>query len=176
MAADERELIRAFKRGSAEALAAIYDRYAGLLLKVAGGLLHDRAEAEDVVHDTFVKFAQSADRLRLQGSLKAYLITCVTHRVRDRYRQKAVSAGAPAEPEAMSPETAVMEAEAGRLVQLALAQLPDEQREAVVLHVQGDLTFRETAGMLGISINTAQSRCRYGMEKLRHLLDGESMP
>ena len=59
--------------------------------------------------------------------------------------------------------------EADRL-RAALAELPYEQREAVVLHVQADLTFGELADQQAVSINTAQSRYRYGIDKLRSLL------
>lgn len=172
------QLIRQFKRGSGEALAAIYDKYAGLLVKVAGGMLHDRPAAEDIVHDTFVKLAQSAKTLAIQGSLKAYLVTCVTNRVRDQFRKKVLPNANPSE-EAVTcndPTQAVIQDETGRMVRQALAALPDEQRDVIVLRVQADLTFREIAEMLGISENTAQSRCRYGMEKLKHLLNGELKP
>lgn len=52
----------------------------------------------------------------------------------------------------------------------ALEKLPIEQREVVVLRLQGDMKFRQIAEMLDVSVNTAQSRYRYGMEKLRQLL------
>lgn len=175
---EDRHLIRQFKRGSPEALAAIYDKYAGLLLRVAGGLLNDRSAAEDIVHDTFVKFAQSAHTLSFRGSLKAYLAACVTNRVRDRFRKKGLPVAEPFE-EAVSrsdPEQSAMQSETGEKVRRALAAIPDEQRQVIVLRVNADLTFREIAAMLGLSENTAQSRCRYGMDKLRHLLDGERMP
>ncbi len=55
----------------------------------------------------------------------------------------------------------------------ALAELPDEQREILVLHLQSELPFREIAKLREISINTAQSRHRYGLDKLRAILDGE---
>ena len=55
----------------------------------------------------------------------------------------------------------------------ALATLPYEQREALVLHLKGDLTFRRIANVQGVSINTVQSRYRYGIDKLRSLLNGE---
>jgi RNA polymerase sigma-70 factor (ECF subfamily) len=55
----------------------------------------------------------------------------------------------------------------------ALKRLPDEQCEIIVLHLQGGLTFKAIAGALGLSINTVQSRYRYGLEKLRDLLKGE---
>ena len=55
----------------------------------------------------------------------------------------------------------------------ALAQLPYEQREAVLLHLQAGLRFRDIARSQEVSINTVQSRYRYGLDKLRSMLDGE---
>lgn len=52
----------------------------------------------------------------------------------------------------------------------ALAELPVEQREVITLHLHAEMTFREIALQLGHSINTVQSRYRYGIEKLRTLL------
>ena len=60
----------------------------------------------------------------------------------------------------------------GRLVD-ALVTLPYEQREVIVLHLQGDLTFREIAVVQGMSINTVRSRYRYGIDSLRSMLNGE---
>ncbi len=177
MTNDDKHLIRYFRQGSAEALAEIYDRYVGLLVKVAGGLLNDRQAAEDVVHDTFVKLAQSNRSLRLEGSLKAYLITCVTNRARDRLRKKSLDV-TELDGQAITlktPPEAMMDKEICQLIQQALVMLPSEQREVIVLHVQAEITFREIAGMLNISENTAQSRYRYGMEKLKMLFNGKLM-
>jgi RNA polymerase sigma-70 factor (ECF subfamily) len=71
------------------------------------------------------------------------------------------------------PDRRLIADEGARQVHGALGQLPYEQREVFVLHVQGDLTFREIAALAGASINTVQSRYRYGMEKLRSLLNSE---
>ena len=54
-----------------------------------------------------------------------------------------------------------------------MSALPKEQREAVVLHLQGEMTFREIARRDGLSVNTVQSRYRYGVAKLRQLLRAE---
>jgi len=62
--------------------------------------------------------------------------------------------------------------ELGRLAD-ALATLPYEQREVIVLHLNGDLTFREIAVVQGMSINTVRSRYRYGIDSLRSMLNGE---
>jgi RNA polymerase sigma-70 factor, ECF subfamily len=54
-----------------------------------------------------------------------------------------------------------------------MAEIPYEQREVVNLYMQGDLTFRQIARMQNASINTVQGRYRYGIAKLRSLLNGE---
>jgi len=54
--------------------------------------------------------------------------------------------------------------------------LPDEQKEIIVLHLQSRLPFREIAELKEMSINTALSRYRYGLEKIRSALDGELEP
>jgi len=54
-----------------------------------------------------------------------------------------------------------------------MAQLAYEQREVIMLHLRGDMKFREIAGLQGIPINTAKSRYRYGLEKLRTLLSDQ---
>jgi RNA polymerase sigma-70 factor (ECF subfamily) len=55
----------------------------------------------------------------------------------------------------------------------ALARLPLEQRETIVLHLKADMKFKQIARMQGISISTVQGRYRYGLSKLRTILDGE---
>ena len=57
-----------------------------------------------------------------------------------------------------------------------MAQLPYDQREAVILHLQAGMKFREIANSQNVSINTIQSRYRYGLERLRSLLDGKVTP
>jgi RNA polymerase sigma-70 factor (ECF subfamily) len=57
-----------------------------------------------------------------------------------------------------------------------MSQLPNEQREMIVLHLQSRLPFREIAKLRGISINTAMSRYRYALDKIRSALDGELEP
>ena len=71
------------------------------------------------------------------------------------------------------PEQWLIASERRALLNGALAELPYEQREVIVLHLQGGMTFREIAREQGASINTAVSRYRYGLDKLRSLLNGE---
>jgi len=83
---EDKLLIFRFKQGNHEALRQIYDKYKIELLKLAVVLIGNRNMAEDIVHDVFVKFVESADRIKLTGSLKNYLVTSVINRVRNYLR------------------------------------------------------------------------------------------
>ena len=76
-------------------------------------------------------------------------------------------------PDTASPDDAAVTHELTEKMGEAMAQLPDEQREVIVLHLQSKLRFREIARLQGISVNTAQSRYRYGLDKLRSSLNSE---
>ena len=77
-----------FKRGSRAALRRIYEKYYDYLLTVATALLHDVSAAEDVVHDSFLKLSESTHLLNPRGSLKWYLVACVSNRARDELRSR----------------------------------------------------------------------------------------
>jgi len=179
---EDRILVWRFNRGDTAALCRIYEKYRDGLLKVAAALLHERSGVEDVLHDVFVDFARTTGRFRLQGSLKGYLSICVANQARDRNRTRRrrsdTSLNAPhIDPAgAEGPEHAAISRELAARLDAALAELPEEQREVLVLHLQGGLPFREIARLQGVSINTAQSRYRYGLDRLRSTFDGELMP
>lgn len=160
----------------------IYEKYRAGLLKVAAALLSDRSGIEDVLHDVFVDFARTTGGFRLQGSLRGYLSICVANRARDLNRTRRRHSAASldevnAHPAAGdSPEEAALSRDLAVKLDAAMAELPDEQREILVLRLQGNLRFREIAKLKEISINTVQSRYRYGLDKLRSTLNGEMIP
>ena len=166
-----------FKAGSPEALRRIYEKYRDRLLTVAMALLNDSHAAEDVVHDVFVRFSESANGFALRGNLRSYLATCVANRARDRLRARRRAAdrhdpGIAIESDLAGPEARVISSEESRLLSRAMERLPYEQREAVALHLNAGMTFRRIASHQGISTSTAKGRYRYGLEKLRSILNG----
>ncbi len=175
----EDELLKwRLRRGSREALARIYEKYVHLLLSIAMGLLNDPHEAEDVVQDVFVAFAQGANGFGLRGSLKAYLATCVVNRARDRLRsgraRQRCADGCATMPLATDEaDRSLICSERCERLSRALAELPYEQREAVVLKVKDGLKLKVIARLQNVSISTVHGRYRYGMDKLRGLLNGE---
>ena len=174
----EDELLKLrFRCGSRDALCRIYQKYQDYLLTLAMALLNNVDSAEDAVHDVFVSFAKSADNFRLRGSLRSYLATCVINRARDeirkdRRRPAATSQAASLAAHSDGPDQQLIFDEQSHLLATALAALPHEQREVVVLHVRAGMRFREIAKLQACSVNTVQGRYRYGLNKLRSLLDG----
>jgi RNA polymerase sigma-70 factor (ECF subfamily) len=162
-----------------DALRRIYEKYKPDMLSVAGALLNDAAAVEDVLHDVFVRFASQAGRFRLNGSLKGYLAICVANRARNTNRQnRQIRPDLPSDTklrssELLGPSQAAVHTEQRSILTCALAQLPQEQRQVIALHVLGSLRFREIDRQTGNSINTIQSRYRYGLAKLQSLLNGE---
>jgi RNA polymerase sigma-70 factor (ECF subfamily) len=176
---EDKVLIWKFKCGSSDALCSIYQKYKKDLLKLAAILLNDVSDAEDIVHDVFVSFAQSAEKLKLRGNLKSYLLTCVANRARNRNRanRQRQTAGLDKAETIVSnlkrPEELIICSEELRRWSDAMGRLPYEQREVVILHLRAGMRFRQIAKLQGISVNTIKGRYRYGLDKLRSILNGE---
>jgi RNA polymerase sigma factor (sigma-70 family) len=174
---EDKLLIWKSRQGSRDALRRIYEKYHVDLLKLAVVLIGDRPAAEDIVHEVFVRFAQVVPRLSLKGSLKGYLIVATANRVRDcvrdRHRGRTLDEVAALSSPARQPDQWAILSEQLERLKGAMAQLPYEQREAVALHVQAGMTFREIAQRQSTSVSTVQGRYRYGIDKLRSLLNGE---
>lgn len=175
---EDKLLVLRCKRGSRAALRRIYDKYRDDLLILAIALLKDTSAAEDVLHDVFMSFVQRLENFKLTGSLKAYLATCVANRARNwnkAKRPQAVeldSANAVISNSDGPAEVIVCNEELRRLSR-AMAQIGHEQREVITLHFHGGLRFRVIADLQGVPVNTVKSRYRYGIDKLRAILDGE---
>lgn len=176
---EDRILIWKFKRGSRDALRRIYEKYRLDLLKLAISLAGDVNAAEDVVQDVFVSFAQTGRRIQPAGNLRKYLVTCVANRIRNRKRDQARHETCGIDEAewiicaAKRPEQWAILNEELQVLSHAMARIPYEQREVVALYTEGNLTFRQIAEIQDASINTIQGRYRYGMNKLRSLMNGE---
>ena len=175
---EDKLLVLRCKRGSKDALGRIYEKYKTDMLVLAMALLNDESAAEDVMHDVFLSFVQTIEKFGLTGSLKGYLLTCVANRARNVNKakhQQSVTSN-PAEPVSSDldePSRSIVCNEQLRQLGDAMAQLPYDQREVIMLHFQAGITFRTIGKSLGISVNTVKSRYRYGLDKLRLILDNE---
>jgi len=91
---EDKLLLWKFKHGSSESLERIYEKYETYLITVATALLNNTHAAEDVLHDFFISFVTSAEKIKLKGNLKAYLATCVANHARNRIKRKQLEPSA----------------------------------------------------------------------------------
>ncbi|HEV3236328.1 MAG TPA: sigma-70 family RNA polymerase sigma factor [Gemmataceae bacterium] len=165
-------LIVGLAQGREDAFVALYDRFADSLFRFAHTLLNSKEDAEDVVQEVFVSLVRSRNSLAQVDNLRAYLFTslrnAVTQHARRRKPIQAVSLERIEEP--VDPKTPSTTGDRSFELEQALQRLPFEQRELVALKIDGELTFAEIAEVLNISPNTAASRYRYALEKLREVL------
>jgi RNA polymerase sigma-70 factor (ECF subfamily) len=178
---EDKLLVLKCRRGSKDAMCRIYQKYKDYLLTLAKGLLSEQVEAEDVVHDVFVSFAQSAKQFQLKGSLRNYLATCVSNRARDIIRKKTRQAEDSTSvnttiSDSGGPEQRLIKDEELTQLRQVIMQIPYEQREAVMLHIKGGMKLREIAKLQGVTVSTIHGRYRYGLDKLRSLLNSEVNP
>ena len=175
---EDKLLLQRFKNGSSKALCRIYEKYENYLITLATALLGDVNTAEDVVHDFFISFVQSAEKLKVDGSLKAYLATCVANLARDRIRKRkpefmSFDNNDPPESRTTEPDLLAIQDEESIKLNTAFSQIPYEQREVIVLHLQANMKFTQIAKLQNTSVNTIRSQYRYGLNKLRSLLNNE---
>jgi RNA polymerase sigma-70 factor (ECF subfamily) len=176
---EDKLLLWRFKHGNREAFRLIYEKYADALLTLAANLLNDKADAEDVVQDVFISFVKSVQKFHLRGGLKSYLTTCVANRSRDYIRKNkcrhtlTTNRRLQATTDVKNPVQLVICNEQLQELSRAVAELPYEQREVIVLRLHGGMRFKTIAKLQNISIKTAQSRYRYGLDKLRSILNDE---
>jgi len=160
--------------GDERAFAELYDRFGQRLYRAAVGMLGRREDAEDTVQEVFWAILRSRRGLADLQDLTAYLFTALRHAAA---RAAARRAHGPVLSETAMDSLVASDCQrkdsatpdSGRL-QRALAALPTEQQEEIALKIDGGLTFAEIAEVLGVSINTAASRYRYALEKLRDAL------
>lgn len=158
--------------GCPRAYAALYDQLAPALLRTARTMLGSTSEAEDSVQDVFMSLVRSRDRLANVEDLPAYLFTALRHAVGRRLTQRSAERRSLEQlalhGHSESPAPSCSEEED---LERALAQLPDEQRQVIALKIDAGLTFAQIAAVLNISLNTAASRYRYALQKLRQQLE-----
>jgi RNA polymerase sigma-70 factor (ECF subfamily) len=144
----------------------LYERHGPALLAYALSLLRDRQSAEDVLHQVFIKLLQG--RAAINGQPLHYLYRAVRNTALNHRRRHAREVELPSNGHWLESPPGMEDV--GLAVQSAMADLPEEQREILILRVWGQLTFEEAAEALDISPNTAASRYRYALGKLKERL------
>ena len=153
---------------SADEIKQLYNRHGAALLLYARGFVPDASAAEDLVHGVFLNLLRTRPKVREAPA--AYLYRAVKNAALNAQRNRAR--------EAPMPDREIWfthrggDHEATLALQAALAELPQEQREAVVMRIWSGMTLEEVAQATDVPLNTAASRYRYALEKLRERLKG----
>lgn len=168
------DLIRAaLGRDDPGAVVFLWDRHARDWLAFLQALLCSRHDAEDVLQTVFVRIVRKRRYLANAQSLDSHVFQIARNEAASfvRLRRRRCGGGRWLE----AAENDARPEERAEELQAALAALPQEQREIVVLKIYRDRTFQEIGEMRELSPNTAASRYRYGIEKLRAILK-DAMP
>lgn len=172
---EDKDLLKLLCLGDSRALRRLYEKYRTDLFTVALSLIHDVQTAEDCLQDVFVRLAQGAADMEIRRNIKGYLISSVANRARDRLRQQTKlldrTGNFGCSASATNPVKVLIDREESARIFNMLMRLPYDQREVFVLHVQAGMKFKEIAELQSVSIKTVISRYRYGIEKLKALLE-----
>jgi RNA polymerase sigma-70 factor (ECF subfamily) len=178
----DEQLLERFARGEKEVLEELFRRYRQVAYRVAYRLLGNDADALDAVQEGFIKALTNLNGFEGRSTFKTWLLRVVSNASLDLGRQRgrketlsldAIRANDPEQiiPQNESNPTENLEREdLRRLLDLALATLPEAQRQTFVLHAEAELSYREVAETLQISIGTVMSRLFYARQKLRAFL------
>ena len=159
-------LMDLYRRNPKEGFRLIYREFAPRLKAYLTSSFNLGSQAsEDIIHDALLPWVETPDRMAAIDNPTAYLFASVRNGALQTKRR-------PTNPldDEEPPQTAASDPTTGIEIRRALAKLLEEQREAVVLRVWGGLSLAELAEHQGVPLQTASSRYRYGLAKLKELL------
>jgi RNA polymerase sigma-70 factor (ECF subfamily) len=184
----DEQLLARFAQGEKAVLDELFRRYRLLAYRVAYRLLGNEADALDAVQEGFVKALTHLPGFQGRSTFKTWLLRVVSNAALDLGRQRArrdsvsLDGLGAADQEQAEPRTHTNPAarlerdDLRRQLDRALALLPEAQRRTFVLHAEAELSYREVAEVLEISIGTVMSRLFYARQKLRAYLSRWSVP
>jgi RNA polymerase sigma factor (sigma-70 family) len=176
---EDAQLLRRYARGEVEAFEQLYARHEQRVWRyLQRNLRNNRALAEELLQEVWFAVARAAPRYQPTARFTTWLFTIAHHRLVDALRRErrhvsleALGIDADRLPGAATdPGSAAVAEEQGAALERALAQLPAEQRDAFLLHLEAELTVEEIAALTGAGFETTKSRLRYARARLRELL------
>jgi RNA polymerase sigma-70 factor (ECF subfamily) len=149
----------------------LYDDHAQALFGFLLNLTRNEEDTRDLLQELFVKLSRQPNLVANARDHRAYLLRLAHNGAIDLFRRRAVREKYQQEPTELFAESADPDEKAFRdAVTIALETLPPEQRAVVHLKLWEEMTFDDIAEVLAVSINTAASRYRYALDKLRQRL------
>ncbi len=179
------DLVRRVQQGDVAAYRFLVERYQQRLFAVAYGMLHNREDAREIAQETFIKAFGSLDRFRFDSSFYTWMYRIavnltIDHRRRNwrrvhtefdegRLQGESVMETMP-DPQHASPGQRLDRKRLMERIEWAIAQLPEDQRDAIVLREIDGLSYKEISEVLDCPEGTVMSRLFYGRKKLQTLL------
>lgn len=165
----------AYARGDGDAFAQLYTRHRARLFHYLLGQLRDRPLAEELFQDIWQKVINARDSWQPEAAFGTWLFRIAHNRLNDHWRAARHRPAAPADAEertarladARTPELLADEQARREQLHRALAELPAEQQEVVILRLEQELSLEEIGQITGVGRETVKSRLRYAMDKLR---------
>ena len=180
MAVADEQLMLDYAGGDAVAFETLYARHKAPLFRYVLRSVRAHGEAEELYQDIWMKVIEARARYAPQAKFTTWLYTVAHHRLVDHWRARGLATvsiddedGVIAEPVAApsaEPHRIAEAADTLKRLSAALAALPLAQREAFLLHHEGELTAAEIAAATGTHEEAAKSRLRYAMNKLREVI------
>ena len=183
LAPSDEQLLTRHAAGERQALDELFRRYRQPAYRVAFRLLGHEADALDAVQEGFIKALTHLNGFQGKSSFKTWLLRVVSNasldlgRQRGRREAQSLDVLARSDREGQEPLTledpalGLHRGDMRQALDFALALLPPAQRQTFVLHAEAELSYREVAEALGISIGTVMSRLYYARQKLRAHLE-----
>ena len=173
--ASDETLMLAYAAGDAAAFEQLYARHRGKLYRYLQRQLRDNAVADELFQDVWQRVIAARSGWKPDAGFATWLYTIAHHRLGDHWRSLKHRPSAPADADERmarvadpdTPERVLSEFERRRQLQLALDDLPEEQREVLLLRLEQELTLEEIGTITGVGRETVKSRLRYAMDKLR---------
>lgn len=173
--ASDEALMLAYGAGDAAAFEQLYARHRGRLYRYLLRQLRDNALADELFQDIWQRVIAARAVWKPDAGFATWLYTIAHHRLGDHWRSLKHRPAAPADADERmarvadpdTPERVLSEFERRRQLQLALDDLPEEQREVLLLRLEQELTLEEIGDVTGVGRETVKSRLRYAMDKLR---------
>ena len=173
--ASDETLMLAYAAGDAAAFEQLYARHRGKLYRYLQRQLRDNAVADELFQDVWQRAIASRSGWKPDAGFATWLYTIAHHRLGDHWRSLKHRPSAPADADERmarvadpdTPERVLSEFERRRQLQLALDDLPEEQREVLLLRLEQELTLEEIGDITGVGRETVKSRLRYAMDKMR---------
>lgn len=170
---DDAVLLERIRRGDTDGAAELFERYAPALLRFTDRMLSDRASAEEVTQEVFLKVISRAHQYDGRAGVASWLFAIAANACRDRRRRdrRATVVSLDGVPEPVQKgdgiESVLSDRERRKAVRRALAALSEEQREALVLARYHGLPYSEIAEVLGISVGAVKTRIFRAVEALK---------